>query len=155
LVIGLGNPILTDDGIGIYIVRALALHSLPPGVVLAETSLGGLRLLETILGYKRIILVDAIQTVNGRPGDIHTLHPSSLKASLHSGSTHDLSLSGALQLGRELGMDIPDDSEITIIAVQAEDVQTLEEALTPEVEAVIPQAVELILELLKEQDHSR
>ena len=70
LVLGLGNPILTDDGVGIHVVRALASHPLPPGVVLAEASLGGLRLLETILGYKQIVLVDAIQTANGHPGDI-------------------------------------------------------------------------------------
>jgi hydrogenase maturation protease len=154
LVLGLGNPILTDDGIGIRVVRALAAHPLPPDVVLEETSLGGLRLLEIILGYGRIILVDAIQTDDGRPGEIHRLATGSLLTSRHSGSTHDLSLFGALQLGRELGMDIPDDSNIMIIAVQVEDVQTLGEAITPEVEASIPGAVELILTLLREQERS-
>jgi hydrogenase maturation protease len=153
LVLGLGNPILTDDGVGILVVRSLASHHLPPGVVLAEASLGGLRLLETFLGCKQIVLVDAIQKANGRPGDIYSLHPDSLRTSLHSGSTHDLSLSGALQLGRELGMDIPEDPDIKIIAIQVEDVQTLGETPTPEVEAVIPKAVELILTLLKEQDN--
>jgi len=77
-------------------------------------------------------------------------HPGVWQSSLHSGSAHDLSLSGALQLGRKLGMDIPEDTAIKIIAIQVEDVQTLGEKLTPEVEAGIPQAVERILTLLKE-----
>lgn len=153
LVLGLGNLILTDDGIGIHVVRALASHPLPPGVVTAETSLGGLRILETILGYQRIILVDAIQTAEGKAGEIYTFDPSSLQASLHSGSTHDLSLFGALQMGRELGMDIPDDSDIPIVAVQVEDVQTLGETLTPDVEAAIPAAVIVVMTILKEQGH--
>ena len=80
---------------------------------------------------RQIILVDAIQTADGRPGDIYHLHPHDLRTSLHSGSAHDLSLSGALQLGRKLGMDIPEDSAIKIIAIQAKDVRTLEEKCYP------------------------
>jgi hydrogenase maturation protease len=149
LVLGLGNPILTDDGVGIHVVRALPAQALPPGVVLAEASIGGLRLLEIISGFEQIILVDAIQTPGGHPGDICFLHPGDLQGSLHSGSAHDLSLYGALQLGRELGMAIPEDGAIKILAIQAADVRTLDERLTPKVEAAIPRAVEAILALLE------
>jgi hydrogenase maturation protease len=148
LVLGLGNPILTDDGVGIHVVRALAANPLPAGVVLTEASVGGLRLLEIISGYEQVILVDAIQTQDGHPGDIHSLHPGAWQRSLHSGSAHDLSLSGALQLGRKLGMAIPEDSAIKIIAIQVEDVQTLAEELTPAVKAAIPRAVAALLALL-------
>jgi hydrogenase maturation protease len=149
LVLGLGNPILTDDGIGILVVSALAALPLPSGVDTAEASLGGLRLLEVIAGYGRLILVDAIQTAGGRPGEVSTPDPGKLHASLHSGSTHDLSFSGALKLGRELGMDIPGDSDITIVAVEVEDVRSLGETPTPAVEAAIPRAVEAVLMLLR------
>jgi len=154
LILGLGNPILTDDGVGIHIVRALPRQALWPGVVCAEASIGGLRLMEAFSGYQRIILADAIRLPEGHPGDVYQLHPQDLRTSLHSGSSHDLSLPGTLRLGRELGMDLPDDSAIKIIAIQAEDVQTLGEKLTPSVEAAIPRAVEAVLAILGEENES-
>ena len=145
LVVGLGNPILTDDGVGIYVVRAVAAQCQRDGVVFAEASVGGLRLLDTIIGYERVILVDAIQTRDGKPGDIHHLHPNALRASLHSGSTHDLSLPGALALGRGMGLMLPDDDSLIIIAIEANDVLTFGEGCTSAVAAAIPRAVEAVL----------
>ena len=151
LILGLGNPILTDDGVGIGVGRALRARTLPPEVFFAEAGVGGLRLLEIIAGYERVILVDAILTLEGHPGEIFLLEPQDLRTSLHSGSAHDLSFSDALNLGRELGMDIPEDAHIKIVAIQAEDVQTLGEKMTPAVEASILGAVEAVLGVLKEE----
>ena len=145
LILGLGNPILTDDGVGIHIVRAVAAHAQPDGPVLAEASVGGIRLLDVLAGYERVILVDAIQTPGGRPGEIYLLHPNDLRASLHSGSTHDLSLPGALALGRQLGLLLPADEAVTIVAVEVEDVLTFGESCTPAVADAIPVAVEKVL----------
>jgi hydrogenase maturation protease len=145
LVLGLGNPILTDDGIGIHVVRQVAARSLPNPATCVEASVGGLRLLEIIAGYDRVIMVDAIQTLDGKPGDIYRLAPGDLKASLHSGSTHDLSLPGALHLGRSMGMELPRDEAIVIIAVEVEDALTFSEECTSEVAASIPRAMEAVL----------
>jgi hydrogenase maturation protease len=145
LVLGLGNPILTDDGVGVHVVRELVAHSLPDNVTCTEASIGGLRLLEVIAGYERVILVDAIQTSDGNPGDIHRLRADDLRASLHAGSTHDLSLPGALRLGRNMGMALPEDKSIVIIAVEVEDVLTFDEKCTPAVAAAIPRAAEAVL----------
>jgi hydrogenase maturation protease len=145
LIVGLGNPILTDDGIGIHVVREVASHSLPKDVTCTEASLGGLRLLEILSGYERVILVDAIQTVNGKPGDIHRLSADDLRASLHAGSTHDLSLPGALRLGRSMGMALPDDQNILILAVEVVDVLTFGEECTPEVAEAIPRIARAVL----------
>jgi hydrogenase maturation protease len=150
LILGLGNPILTDDGVGIRVVRALSGRALPPEVFSAEAGVGGLRLLEAIAGYERVILVDAILTPGARPGEICVLQPGDLPTSLHSGSAHDLSFTAALELGREIGMSIPEEWNIKIVAVRVEDVQTLGEEMTPEVEASVPQAVETVLEVLRE-----
>ena len=149
LVLGLGNPILTDDGIGIHVVREMATRPLPNNVTCAEASLGGLRLLEIIAGYERLILVDAIQTADGRPGDIYRLSGNDLRASLHAGSTHDLSFSGALRLGRSMGMALPDNENIIILAIEVVDVLTFGEECTPEVVAAIPRAVEAVLAELR------
>ena len=149
LVLGLGNPILTDDGVGIYVVRAVAAQCQRDDVTFAEASVGGLRLLDAIAGYERIIMVDAICTPDGKPGDIHRLHPNDLRASLHSGSTHDLSLPGALALGRGMGMILPDDESISIIAIEVEDVLTFGEECTPVVQAAISTAVDMVLQGLE------
>ena len=145
LLLGLGNPILTDDGIGVYVVRAVADRWSGDGVDFQEASVGGLRLLEVIAGYDRLILVDAIQTPDGAPGQIHRLTPDDLRTSLHAGSTHDLSFQGALAWGRRIGMALPPDDAITIIAVEAEDVLTFGEALMPAVASALPDAVEAVL----------
>jgi len=145
LILGLGNPILTDDGVGIQVVRAVAARCQRDDVAFAEASLGGLRLLELIAGYERVIMVDAIQTRDGKPSEVYRLRSNDLQASLHSGSTHDLSLSGALALGRGMGMTLPDDEAIVIIAIEVEDVLTFGETCTPEVAAAIPSALEAVL----------
>jgi hydrogenase maturation protease len=145
LILGLGNPILTDDGIGIHVVREVASRSLPKDITCTEASLGGLRLLEILAGYERVILVDAIQTPNGKPGDIHRLRADDLRASLHAGSTHDLSLPGALRLGRSMGMALPDDENILILAVEVVDVLTFGEECTPEVAEAIPRIARAVL----------
>ena len=116
LVLGLGNHILTDDGVGIYVAREVAARWMDVGVDFREASVGGLRLLETIAGYDRVILADAIQTRDGQPGDIHRLTAAGLWSSRHAGSTHDLSFGGALILGRSICMSLPADESITIVA---------------------------------------
>ena len=145
LILGLGNPILTDDGVGIYIARAVAQRCSRVDVTFAEASVGGLRLLEVIAGYERVIIVDAIQTASGQPGDLYRLHPSDLHVSLHAGSTHDLSLVGALALGRGLDIPLPQDEAITILAVEVEEVSTFGETCTPRVQAAIPRVAQIVL----------
>jgi hydrogenase maturation protease len=170
-VLGLGNPILTDDGVGIHVARAVAarLRSQPElaaGAGFAEASVGGLRLLELLAGYERVILVDAIQTSDGLPGDIRrfslgepraaggvdptfSLYPN-CGGTLHAGSTHDLSLQGALAWGRQNGMALPADEDILIVAVEAEDVLTFGETCTSAVAAAIPTAADFVCGLLKD-----
>lgn len=149
LVLGLGNPILTDDGVGIHVVRQVAAACRRPDVTFAEAAVGGLRLLEMIAGYDRLILVDAIQTPDGRPGQIHRLGISDLRASRHAGSTHDLSFQEAIAWGRHLGMALPADEAISIIAIEAEDVLSFGETLTPDVAASLSRAGRLVLDLLE------
>jgi hydrogenase maturation protease len=152
LILGLGNPILSDDGVGIYVARLLAERLKDrPSVAVSEACVGGLRLLEMINGYERLILVDAIQTVGGQPGAIYRLTPNDFAdprraASLHSGCSHDMDLFTALEFGRQVGMAMP--KEMVIIAIEAQDVITFGESCTPEIEAAIPKAAEAALEEL-------
>ena len=148
LVVGLGNPILTDDGVGIHVVREVAARCQRGGVTFVEASAGGLRLLDTIAGYDCAIIVDAVQTRAGKPGDVYRLCLDDLRAwqtSFYSVSTHSLSLPDALALGRSLGLALPGDDALVVIAVAVEDVLTFSEACTAAVAAAIPRAVEAVL----------
>ncbi|MCP4542980.1 MAG: hydrogenase maturation protease [Chloroflexi bacterium] len=148
LVLGMGNTILCDDGIGIYVAQEAAKRYQRNDVDFVEASVGGLRLLDVIGGYERVIMVDAIQTRDGKPGDMYRIHPNDLKVSMHSGSTHDVSLPGALALGRGMGLTLPTDEDFIIIAIEVEEVLTFGEECTPTVEATIPRAAEAVLKEL-------
>jgi hydrogenase maturation protease len=147
-VIGLGNPVLSDDGVGIRVVRSLALDARCHGVDIVEASVGGLRLLDLIVGYDAVVLVDAIVTRNGRPGPVDRLPASNALTTLHSGCSHDLSLAGALRLGRSLHIKLPCDDAIRAVAVEAADVRTFGESCTSHVISAIPMAVEAVLQEL-------
>jgi len=149
LVLGMGNPILRDDGIGIHVVREAAKRHRQENVDFSEASVGGLRILDVIAGYQRVVMVDAIQTRGGQPGDIYRLSPRDLNLSLHAGSSHDVSLPGALALGRAMGWTLPADEDFVIIAIEVEDPFTFGEECTPGVEKAVPPAVEAVLAELK------
>lgn len=143
--LGLGNPILCDDGVGIHVVRAAATRCQGRAIAFAEASVGGLRLLDVLAGYDRVIMVDAIRTPGGKPGDVYRLHPYDLPSSLHSGSSHDLSLAEALALGQSLAMPLPADDSIVILAIEVEDTLSFGETCTPLVRAAILRAADLVL----------
>lgn len=68
LILGLGNTILSDDGVGIRIIEELQSRISDPDITVSETNVSGLSLLDIIIGYDKVIIVDAIQTVGGKPG---------------------------------------------------------------------------------------
>ena len=155
LVIGLGNPILTDDGVGVrvaYAVRDALASAAREDVAVTEAGVGGLHLMEMMVGYEQVILVDAIQTPGGKPGTISRLTLDDIASAVptqHSASTHDMNLPTALEMGHRLGLTLP--GTIEILAVEAEDVTTFGETCTPAVAAAIPVVTGLVLQLLKQE----
>jgi hydrogenase maturation protease len=147
LVLGLGNPLLKDDSIGLRVVQELRVRlGEVPDIEVSEDYWGGLRLMERMIGYDRAIIIDAIRT-DAEPGTIHLLSPNDIPTQ-RSSSAHDVNLPTALKLGRQAGAQLPPPSEILIIGVEVADVQTFDETLTPEVEIALPQAVEAVLTAL-------
>jgi len=143
LILGLGNTILKDDGIGIYVVREIEKHLRDPNVVVKEASLGGLELLELMKGYDHLILIDAMQTGEHEVGTLIKLRAEDLKGG-SAMSRHQVSFSDALELGRRLNMDLPE--KIDIYGIEVMDIYTLEESCTPEVRARIPAIVDDIIQ---------
>lgn len=146
LVVGLGNPLLTDDSVGLEIAQRLtALLADRPDVDVDLDYHGGLRLMEHMLGYQRSIVVDAIVTGEAPPGTVHTLDAVDAVRTQHSASAHDANLVTALDFARMMGADVPDPSDVLVIGVEAEDTQTFCEQRTARVEAAIPAAVQAVL----------
>ena len=140
LVLGLGNPLLRDDSIGLRVVQELRTRlGDEPDIEVSEDYWGGLRLMERMIGFDRAIIIDAIRT-DAEPGTIHLLSPNDIPTQ-RSTSAHDVNLPTALELGRQAGAKLPKSSEILLVGVEAADVQTFDEALTPELEIALPQAV--------------
>lgn len=150
LIIGLGNPLVTDDSVGLRVAQQLTpLLADRADVEVSEDYWGGLRLMEQMIGFDRAIVVDAIQT-GAPPGTIHLLTPDGI-ATQRSASAHDVNLSTALEFGRQAGEKLPENSQIQLIGIEAEDTLTFCEQCTPAVEAAIPRAVEAVLKALAEQ----
>jgi hydrogenase maturation protease len=157
IVIGLGNPILGDDGVGWKVAEEVErrLPSLPAEaragmrVDVDCASLGGLSLMERLIGYKRAIVIDAIGTGQQPVGTVSHFQLDDLydPASGHTTAAHDVSLMTAIQLGRSMGAVLPD--QIDVVAVELPYVYDFSEELSPPAAAAVPQAVEMVIELLQ------
>jgi hydrogenase maturation protease len=146
LVLGLGNPILSDDGVGIQAAHEVANRLDNPQVSVAETSAAGLTLLDSIVGYDRIIIIDAIQTKEGRAGQVYRIETADLAFTKHLSSPHQINLATALELGKMLNLEMP--QQVTVFAIEAKDITSFSEECTPEVEKAIPGVVKMVLDEL-------
>ena len=143
LILGIGNTVLSDDGVGCRVVQRLKKRLRGRSeITVKETSVSGLSLMDELTGYERLIIVDAIQTKGGKPGAIYKLSPSDFKTG-RMAIIHDLGLFSTLELGRKLEMEMP--REVVIFAIEAKDMATFSEKLSLEVEKAIPRAVEAVL----------
>lgn len=144
MVLGLGNLILSDDGVGFQVVEQLKARLNQPEITLMEADVSGLGLLDLLVGYDRAIIIDAIQTEGGKAGEVYHLGIDGFAASRRGVSPHDVDLATALELGKRLGLDLP--QQIAIIAIEVADVITFREGCTPEVERAIPLAAKAVIE---------
>jgi hydrogenase maturation protease len=154
LILGLGNPLLRDDSVGLRVARELRPALIGrDDVEVAEEVCGGLRLMERMVGYDRAILIDAIRS--GRPpGTVLAVDPRQIPTQ-HSASSHDVTLLQALALGRHSGARLPPDDQLRVIAIEAEDVETFGEDMTAAVEAAVPRAAARVLAELDRPQEER
>lgn len=147
IVLGIGNPILQDDGVGIHVINKLREQVKDIEVAIDIAYTGGMNLLDIIRGFDKVILVDAIKQEQTRPGEVIRFL---LKKSpdLHSSNPHDVSLSEALLLATCLGeTQLP--SEIVVIGIVVKNTTEFGENLSREVAAAVPTAVSFVLKELK------
>ena len=150
LILGLGNTILRDDGVGIYVARALAerfpVQEFAGEIDVSEAELAGFDLIEILRGYDRAVIVDALQLEGEEPGTVFRMRPDDMRITARLASVHDIDLMTALALGKRLGFKMP--ADVVIFGVQAADARTLGEGCTNVVQRVIePLSEEIVGEL--------
>ena len=151
LIIGLGNPILGDDGVGWRVAEEVATKTTDwPEVEVDCASLGGLSLMERLTGSERVILIDSIFTGQKPVGTVSQFTLSDLPdlTAGHSASAHDTSLRNALNVGRGMDILLPKDENVIIVAIEAENVYDFSQELSPPVAEAVPQAVKAVLDLI-------
>jgi hydrogenase maturation protease len=148
LVLCLGNEIISDDAFGPAVARELVKETeigRRADVIFAP--LAGFSLLDLLAGRRKVLIVDTVRTGKSAPGTLHSFPAGVLTPSHHLTSSHQISLPTALELGKRLGYAMPE--HIDILAVEAQDLETLSEQLTPPVRAALPAALRLVREWIE------
>lgn len=150
LVLGLGNELLADDGVGILAVRRLAAE-IGDRADVVESELHGLALIDILAGYDQVIIIDAIQTGDCPPGTVIQLCPEEFRPTL-SPSPHYTGLPEMMQLARQLHIPFPKD--IKIFAVETADALSFGQNPGPEVLAALDELVCRTAHHLSREDKS-
>jgi len=149
LVLALGNPILSDDGVAFHVLERLRSRLTPSeDLVLEEAATGGMDLLPFIMGFDLVLVIDAVKTRRHPPGTIRRFEPDDFQDSLHADSPHHTNFVTAIELGRRLHPEeMPD--EIAILGIEADNILDFSEELTEPVAAAVPPAAEQALAILR------
>ena len=148
LILGIGNDILMDDGIGVKLVDKFKAENTNPNVAFETCMLGGFDVLDLIVGYKKVIIIDAIKTKNGTPGDIYYLQPSDFKETLHLSNMHDVSFLNALKFGNKLNLGVP--KQIDIIAIEIVEDRIFGNEFTSPLMAKYPKIIKEVREKVRQ-----
>lgn len=140
-ILGFGNPILTDDAVGIKIVRKLKEENAKLEVI--ETSEAGIALLDLVTGYDKLVIIDSIKNERGKPGELYKLGLEDLKPAKDFCSSHGIGIATAFKLGKRLGYKMP--KFVSIYAVEIKDNTTFSEECTEEVKQRMPSIVKQIM----------
>lgn len=146
LILGLGNLLMGDEGIGVHAVRALEKEPLPPGVTLLDGGTGGFHLLEVFDQHRHLILIDATLD-DGEPGTVSVLRPKFASDFPRSLSAHDIGLRDLVESAVLLG-PLP---TIDLITVSIAKIQPMTMEMTKAVAHSIPRVTQTARALLRDR----
>ena len=141
-IIGLGNEMLSDDGLGIRVVRELKNRLDDRSVAFEELSVGGLQLFDYLIGTEECIIVDAIKTGTQPAGTLLRFVQTADNEPVTLTSSHQIDLGQILGLARFMGASLPE--RLTVYGIEAEDITTFRETCTARVSDAIPKLVDAI-----------
>ena len=143
IILGVGNPILRDDGVGIHVAEELKKQIKKPDITIDNAFTGGMNLLDLMVDHDRAILIDAVKRKEGKLGDVNIFDLGELSA-FHTCNPHDVSLPQALDLAKKLGHKrIPNDIKLVGINI-GEFNSEFGEELSSEIAKAVPKAVDLV-----------
>lgn len=118
LIVGVGNLLLGDEGVGIHAVRELEKRSLPPHVDVVDGGTAGLNLLDLMIGHERVIIIDAVDG-GAQPGTVFRFSPEEMGEDVERLplSLHQMEVLNVLQLATYLGQALP---PIVVYGIQPE-----------------------------------
>jgi len=141
LILGVGNVLLADEGVGVHVARRLMQAHLPAHVEVIDGGTGGLDLLPYFRDTEHVIIVDALE-FEDEPGAIYRLSPDQLSACTQPiVSLHQVSMIDLIGNARLLGFH----PEITIFGIVPKDAVSCSLELTPEVERAVPRVIQMVL----------
>jgi hydrogenase maturation protease len=140
LILALGNPILSDDGVSWKIVDLLPDDL--PHVDIIKSSAATMDIIPRLAGYDRLIIIDAIQLNTAPPGTVHCFKLGDFTDTIRRSSPHDINFATALQMAKEWGYTIPED--IRIYGIEVKELLQFSENCTPEVTDKLSEIVEQI-----------
>ncbi len=148
LVLGIGNVLMGDEGVGVHVVRHLETLGVPEGVELLDGGTGSFLLLEPMIRARRIILIDA--TLDDQlPGAVSRLTPRFSTDYPRTLTAHDIGLKDLLDTFYLLGHPV----EVLLFAISIAPLQEIGLDLGPEVAKRVPEIVQLILQELRSDRH--
>jgi hydrogenase maturation protease len=141
-IIGLGNEMLSDDGLGIRVVRDLKNRLNDRSVAFEELSVGGLQLFDYLIGTEECIIVDAVMTGSQPAGTLLRFIQTADNEPVALTSSHQIDLGQILGLARFMGASLP--KRLTVYGIEADDITTFRESCTEQVSQAIPKLVDVI-----------
>jgi len=142
-VIGIGNPLASDDAIGLHVARELLKVKLPDNVEVIEAECVGSSILESFAGVDKVILIDAA-VGEGRPGTVHRLSlDDGQPGRCNVRSLHDIDLIDLLRVG-QLAQPETFPKEFVIIGIEVADTTRCRQSLSDAVRNAIPKAVGIV-----------
>lgn len=140
LILGIGNLLMSDEGIGVHVAQHLQTISLPEGVECLDGGTGGFHLLDPMQQAERILLIDA--AADDSPiGTVRRLRPRFSSDYPRTLTAHDIGLKDLLDTFYLLG----DDIDVTLFAVTINPQQEIGVGLTPQFESLVPEISRMVL----------
>lgn len=144
---GVGNPLMRDEGVGVRVAEVLETwFRFPQGVEVVDAGTMGLGILNMFRGVDRLLVIDAVDGTGLTPGTVVRMTPEELAPNQVMHSLHDVRLVDVLEAAELTGCR-PD---AEFVGVQVARIEQFVEGLTPEVEAAVPRAAAAALRVLAE-----
>lgn len=143
LILGVGNLLLKDEGVGIHAIHALEKENLPSGVHLMDGGTGGFHLVSWIEEYDRIIMIDATLD-NNPPGTVRQLRPRYASDFPPLMSAHEIGLRDMIEVMQLTGK-MP---EVYLVVISAADISEVGMELSPEVAKAIPEIIDIVKKMI-------